>query len=233
MCNLYDIGPAPNQGRTTWEKLARECLATLVKTYNIRKTDPGLVVRRHDDLLEPAVMRWGFARDFNPSVNNARVEKLGTGIWSRASRERRCLIPAAAFYEWTGPKGRKQTHVIRNEKGAWLWIAGLWEFHREHGPCFTMITTEAPPWMAGIHDRMPAIFPSMESAEMFLDGEGPDTLPGPLKEALPIRRCENPLRYPAPGPPVVFEAAENLELKLRNTSDTGSNSNPASQYRRN
>lgn len=201
MCNLYDVGPAPNQARASWEQSAREALGRLLKPYNLRKTDPGLVVRLDEgNAFQPEIMRWGFARDFNPSVNNTRVEKLGSGMWSKAFRERRCLIPVAAFYEWSGPRGRKQTHVMRRQDGAWLWMAGLWERHREHGLCYSMITTPAAPWIAEVHDRMPAIFPSIEAAEGFLAGED---APGPLEQTLPVVECENPLRFKVPGPPVL------------------------------
>jgi putative SOS response-associated peptidase YedK len=201
MCNLYDVGPAPNQARASWEESAREALAKLLKPYNLRKTDPGLVVRVGEEsrAFEPTIMRWGFAREFNPAVNNARAEKLRGGMWRKAFQERRCLIPVAAFYEWTGPKGRKQTHVIRREDGAWMWMAGLWEMHREHGLCYSMITTAAAPWIAGIHERMPAVFPTIDAAEHYLAGD--DTSIEPLEEPMPIVACENPLRFKIPGPP--------------------------------
>jgi putative SOS response-associated peptidase YedK len=60
----------------------------------VRKSDPGVVVTAD---LGVEVMRWGFHRSFNPSVNNARSNKLAGGMWAAAFRERRCVIPITPF----------------------------------------------------------------------------------------------------------------------------------------
>ena len=45
------------------------------------KSDPGAVART-DGRVE--VIRWGFHRSFNPSINNARSDKLEAGMWQDA-----------------------------------------------------------------------------------------------------------------------------------------------------
>ena len=102
-----------------------------------------------------------------------RGDRRGDGVGRRgagrrvnhqeAFRERRCLIPVTAFYEWSGPKGAKTTHRFTRPDGGWLWMAGLWEEDAGLGPCFSMITTEANVLVAPIHDRMPAV---LEDAEL-------------------------------------------------------------------
>lgn len=203
MCNLYDIGPTQNKGRTRWEKVVSESVDSLRKIYNIRKTDPGVVGRLNEEgEPEAEVMRWGFWREFNPSINNARSDALGGRMWNKAFREkRRCLIPVTSFYEWTGPKGHKQTHAIQDPEGGWLWMAGLWEPSRDHGHCYTMITTAANNAMESIHDRMPAILPA-EAMDEFLTAEDPTNLLGPAAAELEIFSCLNPLRMADPSPPV-------------------------------
>ena len=52
----------------------------------VRKTAPGIVVLA-DERVE--IMRWGFTRHFNPVINNARSDKLVSGMWAEAFRERR------------------------------------------------------------------------------------------------------------------------------------------------
>src|SRR4051794_16377667 len=43
-------------------------------------------------------------------------------------KERRCIIPANGFYEWTGEKGAKQPHLFTAADGSpVLAFAGLWD----------------------------------------------------------------------------------------------------------
>jgi putative SOS response-associated peptidase YedK len=203
MCNLYDIGPATNRGRNAFEKRLLTAMPGLRKIFHIRKTDPGLVLRSLEG--EPEVMRWGFYRDFNPAINNARTDKLGSGMWNKAWREkRRCLIPVACFYEWTGPLGHKQAHAIAAPNGEWLWMAGLWEDNHQEGLTYTMLTTSANRQIGAIHDRMPAIL-SMETLAPFLAGEDPREMLAPSPADLKVFPCVNPLRMPNPGPPISDE----------------------------
>lgn len=42
-------------------------------------------------------------------------------------KSRRCLVPASGYYEWSGPKGKRQPHFIHPTEGE-LWLfAGLYE----------------------------------------------------------------------------------------------------------
>lgn len=107
MCNLYDIGPAANRNSAAWDRMVRDYLRQLPKEFAIRRTDPGLVLLsgdkgRSEDGVFLEVMRWGFKRPFSTAINNSRSDKLGSGMWNSAYQERRCLIPMAGFYEWTG-----------------------------------------------------------------------------------------------------------------------------------
>lgn len=213
MCNLYDIGPAPNRQAKGWHRQVVEAMGGLPKVFGIRKTDSGLVIRRNweSGSLEPIVMRWGFHREFNPAVNNSRLDKLGSAMWSSAWRSRRCVIPVATFYEWSGgEKGAKQTYAMQPDPGesgspaGWFWMAGLWEEHPLHGACFSMITREAAGPVAQIHDRMPAILRE-EDVERFLNLP-PDAVPGNdlnfAEPTLKLFPCLNPLKTRRPGPAV-------------------------------
>src|SRR6185295_17481588 len=61
--------------------------------------------------------------------------------------KRRCVVPAEAFYEWVGPKGRKQPLSIGRADGKLLSMAGLFNYWKpkdsEGSPIatFTVITT--------------------------------------------------------------------------------------------
>lgn len=206
MCNLYDIGPTQNKGRTRWENQLSEAVDSLRKVYNIRKTDPGAVGMLNEEGNASAeVMRWGFHRQFNPAINNARSDHLDGRIWNKAWREkRRCLIPVLNFYEWTGPKGHKQTHAIQRPEelgGGWLWMAGLWERSREYGLSYTMITTAASEALESIHDRMPVVL-AEASLDDYLTAEDPQELLVPWPGDLNVFPCLNPLRMKEPSPPI-------------------------------
>jgi putative SOS response-associated peptidase YedK len=73
------------------------------------------------------------------------------------------MVPAEAFYEWVGPKGRRQPLSIGRAGGKLLSLAGLFNYWKpkdsEGSPIatFTVITTAPNQWMTRIHNRMPAI----------------------------------------------------------------------------
>lgn len=197
MCNLYDAGkPDRHHVPAIFDQILAELLEQLPKAYGIRKTDPGAVIRRSEEGdWEGETMRWGFDRPhINKSINNAREDKLGGRLWNKAWRDkRRCLIPISTFYEWTGPKGQKQTHAIQAEDPEQLlWAGGLWEQSSAHGFCYTMITTAANEAMESIHDRMPALL-SEDAFDDFLNHEDPIALVQDPKPPLRIFPCLNPL----------------------------------------
>ena len=70
MCNSYRI--QPKRGAKGLAQRINEAAAKLVSDL-VQKSDPGVVMRA-DGRVE--VMRWGFHRSFNPSINNARTDKL-------------------------------------------------------------------------------------------------------------------------------------------------------------
>ena len=186
MCNTYVI--RPKRGAMGLAQRVNEAAARLASTL-VRKSDPGVVMRA-DGRLE--IMRWGFHREFNPAINNARSDKLEGGMWKEAFHERRCVIPMTLFYEWgPGIGGRKQANEFRNPDDDLLWAAGMWEEHSELGPCYTMITTASSPLMAPIHDRMPALLKPEEMHEWLAGNDWWSFQPfaGPLV----VAPCASPL----------------------------------------
>lgn len=186
MCNTYVI--RPKRGAQGLAQRVGEATAKLASAL-VRKSDPGVVVRA-DGRVE--LMRWGFCREFNPSINNARSDKLEGGMWREAFHERRCLIPMSLFYEWgPGRGGRKQAHEFRDPEDDHLWVAGIWEESQELGPCYTMVTIAASPLMSPIHDRMPALLRPEEMQE-WLAGSGRWDFQ-PFAGPLVVAPCDSPL----------------------------------------
>lgn len=190
MCNAYEIGRRVSKNPLKNSLLLAASLGLPSEPRLIRRTDTGPVITAGEELVE---MRWGFERPSLGTINNSREEKLSGPMWAKAFRERRCVIPASAFYEWSGPKGKKRTHRFTRVDEEWFWIAGIWEESRDLGLCFSMITTGANELMAPIHDRMPAV---LEETEIpgYLAGEISSFTPSP--ESLRVDDSPNPLIKP-------------------------------------
>lgn len=140
------------------------------------KDEPG------DPLRQLRLLSWGlvpsWAKDTKVGLRmtNARAETvLDKSSFARAAAVRRCLVPAAGWYEWqVSPvakdakgKPRKQPFFIHRGDGDLLAFAGLYEFWRDRAVAdddpaawlvsFTIITTAADPGMDRIHDRQPLV----------------------------------------------------------------------------
>lgn len=200
MCNTYRINP--KREAEGMSQRVSEAAAKLASSL-VRKSDPGVVMLA-DGRVE--VMCWGFHRNFNPAINNARSDKLEAGMWADAFRERRCVIPMSLFYEWGADTGgRKQPHEFHDPDDGYLWSAGIWEEHAELGPCYTMVTTAASPLMAPVHDRMPALLRPEQMTE-FLGGSSRWDFK-PFDGPLVVTPCESPLakrKPPSDSQPELF-----------------------------
>jgi putative SOS response-associated peptidase YedK len=143
-------------------------LPNLAATWNLAPSQDAPVVRRHPETGERHLdlLRWGFLPHFtkDPATArrpiNARAETVATsGMFRAAFAARRCLVPAAAFYEWSKPA--KQPHAVARADGETMALAGLWEgFRWPDGRVersFVIITTAANASLAALHDRMPVV----------------------------------------------------------------------------
>ena len=75
--------------------------------------------------------------------------------------ERRCLVPAPAYYEWRDDPDGKTPFAVARADGDPVAFGGIWQ--RWKSPegeilhTFATITTDANRQLAGIQDRMPVI----------------------------------------------------------------------------
>ncbi len=163
MCARYNLHSSPQALAEYFQAAALDPPVTLrLPNFNVAPTQQAPVVVGGPRRFE--VMRWGlvpfWAKDprIGRSTINARAETVAEKPSFRAAfRARRCLVPADGFYEWTGPRGKRQPLNIHRADGQPLALAGLWESHEEFGPTFTIITTAPNDYMAAYHHRMPAI----------------------------------------------------------------------------
>jgi len=162
-----------------------------------------------DPLRQLRLLSWGlvpsWARDTKVGLRmtNARAETLlEKPAFAKAAAARRCLVPAAGWYEWQASpvamdaKGRprKQPFFIHRGDGDLLAFAGLYEFWRDPSVednddpdawlvSFTIVTTAAEPGLDRIHDRQPLVLergdharwldPDLTDIEDLLDFEQP------------------------------------------------------------
>lgn len=79
-------------------------------------------------------------------------------MFSDGMRQRRCLIPAAHYFEWEKTEGRKIKYAIEPCQADGFYLAGIYRI--ENGkPVFTVLTRAAAEGIAFIHERMPVIIP--------------------------------------------------------------------------
>lgn len=134
--------------------------------FNVCPTQPIMAVTAgaQPGLRRLRSMRWGFVPAWyqsptdGPLIINARSETVAEKPAFRdAVRERRCLIPASGFYEWTaGPGGVRLPYYITRADGGVMVMAGIWQDWNGMASC-AVVSTHAGPGMAGIHDREPVM----------------------------------------------------------------------------
>jgi len=89
------------------------------------------------------------------------------------------VIPADGFYEWTGPKAKRQPLWIHPRAGGLMLFAGLYEswYPERDRPevTFTIVTCAANAAIAEIHDRMPVVLDE-RAAEDWMNPQERDPL---------------------------------------------------------
>ena len=144
-----------------------------VPNYNVCPTDMvHIVTGGAEGGRRLRAMRWGLVPHWyktataGPLLINARAETLAEKPAFRdAARQRRGLIIASGFYEWTkdAEGGRDPWYIFRRD-GAPLAFAALWQDWRAPGgetiPTCAVVTTGANEKMQAIHHRMPVVLES-------------------------------------------------------------------------
>ncbi|MCX7890575.1 MAG: SOS response-associated peptidase [Rhodobacteraceae bacterium] len=136
--------------------------------YNVCPTQAIAVCTSEGGRRRLRAMRWGFVPHWyrtptdGPLLINARADTVAAKPAFRAAvRERRCLIPADGFYEWTRADPKKPLPwYIHRADGAPMALAGIWQDWEREGQRITgcaIVTTDAGPGMSAIHDREPVI----------------------------------------------------------------------------
>jgi putative SOS response-associated peptidase YedK len=133
---------------------ARQGPHDLPAAGDVRIGDTAPVMRLVGDEVELVPMRFG--------MPPARPKGAPLFNWKSEGRSfansKRCLIPASAFFEFTGSKYPKAKHRFTLNDGPFMAIAGVWRPGEGNQPgAFAMLTTAPGPDVAPVHGRQIAV----------------------------------------------------------------------------
>jgi putative SOS response-associated peptidase YedK len=140
--------------------------AGFTRAYNVAPTHAVAVIRLNPQgELQADMLTWSFRPSWaKRGWINARAETAWTNkAFAAAAHERRCLVPAAGWYEWRGDAAPKQPYVLHLGGFRPFSFAGIWTARKlETGwsRSFAILTRDAARPIAEIHDRMPAVLHS-------------------------------------------------------------------------
>ncbi len=184
MCNNYARYRAYYEYAKTMAELSMPIVSpgperapNLPPQYDIRPTEYAPIFRRLGEGVEMVDARWwlvprfhtGPLKAFRRTTFNARSEEIGeTQSFRQSFRDRRCLIPADAWFEFTGEGRIKERWRIAPRDGEWMCIAGLWDRAETSDAgtvdSFAMVMRPANDRLNPMNDRAPVILPRKDWA---------------------------------------------------------------------
>lgn len=197
-------------------------------SWNVAPTDPVRAILRRPP-KEPTeqagqskpvrqlrTLRWGlvpsWAKDPKAGARmiNARIETVTEKpAFKKAAARRRCLLPAAGYYEWQKTDHGKVPYFLHDPDGRLLAMAGLYELWRDPAlpdddpnrwlwSC-TIITQQATDLLGEIHDRNPVLVPpELQAAWLDCSSDDPVTA-RKILDQIPAARLEPHVVSPAVG----------------------------------
>lgn len=128
----------------------------LPEAADVRVGDMAPVLRAKGNVVTLEALKWGFPPAQPKSAPGFNFRSEGR----RFAKATRCLIPASAFFEFTGkqtPKSKWRFELIDRPFFA---VAGLWRAGAGDSPgAFSMLTTSPGPDIAPFHDRQVVVLP--------------------------------------------------------------------------
>jgi putative SOS response-associated peptidase YedK len=173
MCYRYSV-PGPDVVKNTFQvKIGK----SFERRYHVGAFDNlKLPVITDENPEQVELFNWGLipfwvkddktANEIKERTVNARSESIFEKPSFRVAAEKRhCLVIADGFFEWRWYQGDNYPYYIKLKNREAFAMAGLWECWTSKSTLekiytYTIITTEANPLMAKIHNkkkRMPAI----------------------------------------------------------------------------
>ena len=132
----------------------------VLKTGEIAPSDTAPVLANNRSLaVTPFAMKWGYTMSNGKLVFNARSETASEKpLFRDGMTQRRCLVPAAHYFEWEKRGREKIKYAIKPADVSVLYMAGIYRI--ENGILvFSILTREPASSISFIHDRMLVILP--------------------------------------------------------------------------
>jgi len=138
------------------------------QSFNLAPSQLAPVVRSNEHgAFSMDLFVWGFKPHWaKRGWINARSETVFTSrAFAPAAKRHRCLVPALGWYEWQGAKPPKQPWLFHRDGFQPFAFAGIWTSTSEDETgTFAILTTEAAPDIAPIHNRMPVVLDDADYA---------------------------------------------------------------------
>ncbi len=166
----------PPAGRPDWNMAPTKQAPVVLTRLDRSEGTDGPPVRQLRLLTWGLVPSWAKDTKVGIRMINARAETLlQKSAFAKAALTRRCLVPAAGWYEWQASptattkvgKPRNQPFFIHRADSHLLAFAGVYEFWRARGAesddpqawvaSFSIVTTAAEEGLQRIHDRQPVV----------------------------------------------------------------------------
>jgi putative SOS response-associated peptidase YedK len=197
MCYRYSV-PGPEIVKKTFQVKLN---ANFSRRYHVGAFDNAkLPVITDENPGQVDLFNWGLipfwvkdeksANELKKITVNARAETIFEKPAFRSSAEKRhCLVIADGFFEWRWYQGKNYPYYIKLKDRDVFAMAGMWDSWNnkksgEKSFSYTIITTEANPLMAMIHNkkkRMPAILKKEDEARWISKGLGKEDFMDILK----------------------------------------------------
>lgn len=122
-----------------------------------------------DNIVELAQMKFGFP----PVGRRGPVFNLRSK-GRHFTDSRRCLVPASAFFEFTGKKHSKAKHRFTLIEAPFMAIAAIWRPSRKNQPAaFAMLTTEPGSDLEPFHNRQVVVL-QLRDWKAWIDFDRPE-----------------------------------------------------------
>ena len=146
------------------EELVKTIDLSLAGKREIFPSQKAPIITSHEEYATE-LCNWGFQRfDKKGLMINARAETaLERRMFRKSLLERRCLIPAAGFYEWDREKNKI---AFYKESSSIIFMAGFYRTDKD-GSRFVILTTQANQSVREIHERMPIILEERDIEDWF------------------------------------------------------------------
>jgi putative SOS response-associated peptidase YedK len=198
---------------------------TVAPRWSIAPGRPLCIVRLAAEAGAPGAsdVAWGFLPPWadpahpGPRPINARSETAaGRPLFRAAWRQRRCLVPADGWYEWTAGRDGKDPWFFSAPDGGPLGLAGLWSRWRGSDgrvvESAAILTRAALDPLAAIHPRMPLVIDRADYAAWLDPAQppAPTLLDGACARRVRARRVSRRVNSPAHDGPDLLAAATDL-----------------------